>query len=638
MGADLRVAYTFSGATDGTIDYLSFCNAGTGVSDCNSCTSNVLPISSAPYRTYSSTGTTYFINSGTIVNYLQQQGLSTAGTYHIGLFTRADKTNCSGSPCSSNLCMVATYDGSTLTNFTDINGNTSASVTMGTSTPANVSVGNYLNPGATPENYYNYYNSAGYIYPFVASSANGNSSSAWDFSLNSSSLPSDFGGTSFLTSSSCSGATCVASGYYTGLTGKQYPLVATSTNSGASWSYTLTSANLPNDFSNNAYLTSSSSTVSNDGNSRLYAVAGYYFNSSNNQSPLIATSTDGGTWTYASLPAVKGAYLGGISCTISYCVAGGSYIDSNNKTQPLILQRFNGGAWTQITSFNNLPSDSDFYAGSVSCFDDMACRAVGSYLSSGVQKPLYLSTNNRNDWTYTGLTLPSGGVSGSKNAITPTSYQFLTNINIGTYTDASNNQHPFISANETNATTVTMPTDFNSKQVSLSDVSCFATGTSSSSCVTVGSYTANDLVQYPLILSSTDTGTTWTSKFASTQSADISNYGNDGYFSNVNCSSATTPGTCVAFGGYFSQSATSPYTQSLLYPLIATSKDGGLNWTVTQSGTSNLPSDFFLGGLSGPSNNGLLPDELKLLSQDPTHHQAQALLVGQGRGLRRIGG
>ena len=92
-------------------------------------------------------------------------------------------------------------------------------------------------------------------YPMIALSTNGGAS--WSYPIDKSSvLPPGFGGNGSLNSVSCSGigatARCTAAGYYTGTDTVQYPLIALSTNGGISWSYVLTNQSvLPNSFAGN---------------------------------------------------------------------------------------------------------------------------------------------------------------------------------------------------------------------------------------------------------------------------------------------------------------------------------------------------------------------------------------------------
>ena len=80
----------------------------------------------------------------------------------------------------------------------------------------------------------------------VASSAD--AGKTWTYTIDnqtSPSVPAGFTNSGYFNSANCNGFICVATGYYLGGSNQpyiQYPLIASSTDGGASWKYTLDSA------------------------------------------------------------------------------------------------------------------------------------------------------------------------------------------------------------------------------------------------------------------------------------------------------------------------------------------------------------------------------------------------------------
>ena len=97
-------------------------------------------------------------------------------------------------------------------------------------------------------------------YPLLATSSD--SGASWVYTLDSAtspSVPSRFSNDGSFNGVSCRGLNCVAAGSYTSTNGisqnPEYPLLATSSDGGVSWTYTLdstTSPSVPSDYSNNA--------------------------------------------------------------------------------------------------------------------------------------------------------------------------------------------------------------------------------------------------------------------------------------------------------------------------------------------------------------------------------------------------
>jgi hypothetical protein len=163
----------------------------------------------------------------------------------------------------------------------------------------------------------------------------------------------------------CSGtgtaALCAAAGGYSDSNHISYPFIAISPNGGLTWSYTVDKANaLPIGFIDGGGFAG----VSCNGNSvsgACVAVGGY--SDGTNSYPMIAFSTNSGkTWSYSveksrGLPADFGntGSLSSIACdgsgSTAVCTAAGFYIATNQVTYPLIALSINGGAtWTYVVS------------------------------------------------------------------------------------------------------------------------------------------------------------------------------------------------------------------------------------------------------------------------------------------------
>src|SRR5436309_4618588 len=107
------------------------------------------------------------------------------------------------------------------------------------------------------------------------------------------------------------------------------------------------------------------------------------------------TWTKSGGWTATTTVSPSGAKaseLTGVACTSSTaCRAVGSYVDSTGVTKPLSLS-WNGTAWSVTTT--PVPSGaSSSRLDGITCLSSSDCRAVGSYVASGVTKTLAMSWN-----------------------------------------------------------------------------------------------------------------------------------------------------------------------------------------------------------------------------------------------------
>ena len=391
------------------------------------------------------------------------------------------------------------------------------------------------------------------IYPLLATSSDGGASWAYTLdSTTSTSVPDNYSNSGTFNGVSCSGLNCVAAGSYSPQEADPYPLIATSSNGGTSWLYTLdgTTTGLPEDY----YSTGIFNSVSCSGLNCI--AAGNYYTLSYVY-PLLVKSSDGGaSWVstlYSTIPTPPTGYgssgiFHSVSCSGLNCVAAGSYNDLSEVTYPLIATSADGGAtwsYTLDAETTGLPEDYDSTGifNSVSC-SGVNCVAAGSYLNlGGVPYPLIAtSADGGASWTYT-----------------------------------------------LDSAMPTLPSDFyaqaGSTTSTLTSVSC-----SGLHCVAAGNYTStNGSVIYPLLATSNNGGASWVYSLDSTTSPSApSNLVGAGIFNSVRCVGVH----CVAAGNY---NGTNSSSQNTLYPLLATSSDGGVSWVYTLDSTTptSVPSEDF---------------------------------------------
>lgn len=240
-----------------------------------------------------------------------------------------------------------------------------------------------------------YYPTLGDIKPLVMSSSN--NGATWGASITSTTPVPPAGFLSGqINAVSCSGSVCVAVGTFT--SSAAYPLAATSSNAGQTWSYTITATTpqLPADFfaGDDNYF----SGVSCNGN--ICIAVGAYLKDATNNFPLLAASSNGGqTWTYrinSTYPVLTGdtmenGYFNTASCKGSYCMAAGAYTSTSGTSYPLIAVSSDGGvtwAYKVDAVFPALPAD--YSDGGV--FNERASTA-GS--SAFLPSTLSLLLNNR---------------------------------------------------------------------------------------------------------------------------------------------------------------------------------------------------------------------------------------------------
>lgn len=201
-------------------------------------------------------------------------------------------------------------------------------------------------------------------FPGVLASAN-NGNTWLEQSLN---LPDGFS-TGQLLGIDCHATTCRAVGAYTSLQGNTQPAIATSTNTGATWSQQTLALPI-------GYNIGQMKSITCSGNNCLGA--GYYYNGTT-LSPGIIKTMDGTTWDQQILtisdPQSRGGELNGVSCTDTACLAAGFYVDNQVYNISTIYTSTDmGSTWSQQDV--NYPSYTDSFFNAIHCTHDF-CVAAG---------------------------------------------------------------------------------------------------------------------------------------------------------------------------------------------------------------------------------------------------------------------
>lgn len=225
-------------------------------------------------------------------------------------------------------------------------------------------------------------------------------------------LPADYYNLGVFNSATCTGLNCITAGQYSvsfTAAGPLYPFLAYSTDGGITWSYSIDSTHtpLPADYNNQGILKTTSC-------SGLNCITGGQYASAATTYPLLANSTDGGaSWIYSidsthtPLPSdyASGGVLNSSSCSGLNCVAAGQY-SNGTATFPLLANSTNGGiTWVYSIDSMHTTLPSDYNTGGVfnsaSCDDLLNCIAVGQYSNGSTFFPLLAnSTDGGRTWSY----------------------------------------------------------------------------------------------------------------------------------------------------------------------------------------------------------------------------------------------
>ena len=292
--------------------------------------------------------------------------------------------------------------------------------------------------------------------------------------------------------------------------------------------------------------------------------------------PLIK-SWNGTTWSVAAsgpLPSdyVNSAGLNAVTCVEDdACQAVGSYVTTgaNNPQFPMV-QAWDGAQWT-VTASSQSSLPPDFYTGwlaDVACGSATSCQAVGAYQATdNLTYLLIMTTHDGAAWTST-VPMPAD-YSGDGNLTSVTCASALSCQAVGYYASIRPGQPyvpVFLRTMDAGLTwslpLTTYPADADSS-TAVSDVDCGSV----TSCHAVGQYTDIHVVYRTLIY--TYDGTSWTPVVA-TDPVDL---GTQATLYRIDCASATS---CKAAGYYKDD-------QGALRALVE-------SWDGTQWSVTTLPS------------------------------------------------
>jgi RHS repeat-associated protein len=198
-----------------------------------------------------------------------------------------------------------------------------------------------------------------------------------------------------------------------------------------------------------------------------------------------AKSWNGNSWTATTTVSPSGAKaseLTGVACTSSSaCRAVGSYVDSSGVTKTLSLA-WNGTGWSVTTTPNPAEATSGRLNG-ITCLSSTDCRAVGSYVISGVTKTLAMSWNGTAWSIVTSPNPPSATTS----RLFGVSCSVANSCRaVGDYTESGVIKTLLLNWNGTSWSILASANPSGAKESSLRDVSC----TSTNVCLGVG-YSVN---------------------------------------------------------------------------------------------------------------------------------------------------
>lgn len=120
---------------------------------------------------------------------------------------------------------------------------------------------------------------------------------------------------------------------------------------------------------------------------------GYYDNSDNVEQTLVESSS-GSSWTIGTIgdSGTGNNQLNAVSCLSTRCTAVGYSTNTTTGNEQALIEMWNGSTWTIATSADEGTENNVLSA--VSCVSTRACKAVGSYDTSGnVVEPLIESWN-----------------------------------------------------------------------------------------------------------------------------------------------------------------------------------------------------------------------------------------------------
>lgn len=452
----------------------------------------------------------------------------------------------------------------------------------------------------------NYDDTNGLQRPLVALSTNAGSTWTFPSSITEPNTTPAFSSVGNFLGASCSGNTCIATGRYRDTSNTQRPLLGLSTDAGNTWSYpsAITEPSTTPAFSSSGVFVNASCHDS------ICITGGQYTDTSNTVRPLLALSSNtGATWSFPddiTQPSTTPAFstngrLEGSYCDRNICITAGRYLATDGVQRPLLALSSNAGnTWTYPEGITNLTTTPAFSSGGIffgtNCHNSI-CIAGGGYTDiNTIQRPLLaLSTNTGNTWTFpTTITQPSTTPTFSSGG------QFIgTNchgsicVAVGYYTDTSAVRRPLLALTTDAGSTWTYPEDITNLTVTPafgSNGQLLSASCHDSTCIAVGFYSDINAIRRPLLALSTDTGSTWSFPENMTQPT-ITPAFSSGNFRGVSCEG----NTCFASGTYVD-------TNTISRPLLAVSADAGKTWAFSNSITEPTTEPAFSSGGLGPTS------------------------------------
>lgn len=228
----------------------------------------------------------------------------------------------------------------------------------------------------------------------------------------------------------------------------------------------------------------------------------FAFDSANGQWTLKGADGYQRKWELADLPAAtpsKAAERVDVACTSStFCVRAGATI--NGSTPTAKAKTWNGTAWTTTTTPSPSGASSTELT-SVACLSSTSCRAVGIYVASTVTKAYALSWNGTT-WSVQTMPVPSGA---SATRIFGVACVTSTNCRaVGSYVASGVTKNLSMAWNGSAWSVTTTPIPSGATSSELSGIAC----TGASDCRAVGSYVDSGGLTKTLAM--TWNGTSWT--------------------------------------------------------------------------------------------------------------------------------
>jgi hypothetical protein len=183
-----------------------------------------------------------------------------------------------------------------------------------------------------------------------------------------------------LTSVSCKPGACLATGTYRIAGGRDFPLAASWTGHG----WTFTKPPVPAG-GISAVRSAYPNAVSCASASSCVAV-GEYFLAKTNAQAMFAETWNGSRWTVSAIatPAAGTAALSGITCrTATDCVAVGSLTPRGATISGVLVEAWNGGSWTRQAAPTPAGAGLSAFLEDISCASATSCVAVGSQYTAG---------------------------------------------------------------------------------------------------------------------------------------------------------------------------------------------------------------------------------------------------------------